>query len=59
MPWAARHGEPIVVAGEFGKGRYVAIGLAVGLAADGEETEPEGAEAQLLLNSVAWAGGAQ
>ncbi len=59
MPWAARHGEPIVVAGEFGKGRYVAIGLAVGLAASNEDADPEGAEAQLLLNSVARAGGAQ
>ncbi len=55
---SAGDGEPIVVAGEFGKGRYVAIGLAVGLAADSEETEPEGAEGQLLLSSAVWAGGA-
>jgi len=53
---SAEDGKPIVIAGEFGEGRYVAIGLAIGLAANNTETEPAGAEAQLLLNSVSWAG---
>ncbi len=47
----------VVIAGEFGQGRYVAIGLAVGLNADTEDAEPEGAEARLLLNAVTWAAG--
>jgi len=47
----------VVIAGEFGEGRYVAIGLAVGLNADTEDAEPEGAEAQLLLGAVTWAAG--
>ncbi len=47
----------VVIAGEFGAGRYVAIGLAVGLNAETEDAEPEGAEAQLLLNAVTWAAG--
>ncbi|MGD9496233.1 MAG: glycoside hydrolase family 20 zincin-like fold domain-containing protein [Armatimonadota bacterium] len=47
----------VVIAGEFGAGRYVAIGLAVGLSPDTQDTEPEGAEAQLLLNAVTWAAG--
>ena len=52
---SAGDGKPIVVAGEFGRGRYVAIGLAIGLAADNTDTPPAGAEAKLLLNSVQWA----
>ena len=48
--------EPVAIAGEFGKGCYVAIGLAVGLSADTAETAPQGAEAQLMLNAVKWAG---
>jgi hypothetical protein len=49
-------GEPVAIVGEFGKGRYVAIGLAVGLSADTADTAPQGAEAQLMLNAVRWAG---
>ncbi len=48
--------EPVVIAGELGAGRYVAIGLAVGLSDDTTDTAPEGAEAQLMLNAVNWAG---
>ncbi len=49
--------DAVVIAGEHGEGRYVAIGLAVGLAEDGSDVEPEGAEARLLLNAVTWAAG--
>ncbi len=49
--------DPIAVAGSFGEGRYVALGLAVGLAEDATDVEPAGAEAQLLLNAVTWAAG--
>ncbi|MGC9320332.1 MAG: ThuA domain-containing protein, partial [Armatimonadota bacterium] len=48
---------PVVVAGSFGEGRYVAIGLAVGIDDDAMDVAPRGAEAQLLLNAVTWAGG--
>ncbi len=54
---SAKDAAPIALAGSFGKGRYVALGLAVGLAPNAEDTDPSGAEAQLLLNSVLWAGG--
>ena len=54
---SAGDGNAVVIAGEFGAGRYVAIGLAVGLNADTEDAEPAGAEAQLLLNAVTWAAG--
>jgi len=48
--------EAIAIAGEFGSGRYVAIGLAVGLSADTDDIAPEGAEARLMLNAVKWVG---
>ncbi len=49
---------PIAIAGKLGEGRYVALGLAVGLAPDATDVPPEGAEARLLLNAVTWAAGA-
>ncbi len=49
-------GAPIAVAGEFGRGRYVAIGLAVGIDHDANDLAPTGAEAQLLLAAVRWSG---
>ncbi len=49
---------PIAIAGSHGEGRYVALGLAVGLAPDATDVLPEGAEARLLLNAVTWAAGA-
>ena len=47
--------EPVAIAGEFGKGSYVASAWR-GLSADTAETAPQGAEAQLMLNAVKWAG---
>ena len=52
-------GKPVVVAGPFGKGRYVACGLLPGLRGDGEETAPSAHEAALLLNAVKWCAGAK
>jgi len=49
---------PVVVCGDAGKGRYMACGLAIGLAATGdEETSPTPDEGVLLENAVRWAGG--
>ena len=53
---AAKSRRPVVVCGEFGKGRYVACGMAIGLATDSKETPPVGAEARLLGNAVRWCG---
>jgi hypothetical protein len=47
-------GRPVVVAGTLGKGRYVACGLGLGIAAgdrDGPLSEPE---KRLLCNAVRW-----
>jgi hypothetical protein len=55
IDWAEQE-MPVVVAGSFGEGRYVAIGLAVGIDGDARDVAPEGAEARLLLNAVTWAG---
>ena len=54
---AAQSRRPVVICGEPGKGRYVACGLAIGLARD-EETPPKGAEKTLLENAVRWCAGA-
>lgn len=54
---SAASDDAVVITGEFGAGRYVALGLAVGLGDNTEDTPPEGAEARLLLNAVAWAAG--
>jgi len=43
---------PTLVWGTYGKGRYVACGLALGLGPNDGDTEPTGAEFQLLLNTV-------
>ena len=48
-------GVPVVVAGTSGAGRYVACGLALGLAAEGDtETAPTADETTLLVNAVQW-----
>jgi hypothetical protein len=52
---SAESDAPVAVAGSLGDGRYVALGLAVGLAENATDVEPAGAEAQLLLNAVTWA----
>ncbi len=57
-------GDPTAVAGEFGAGRVVAMGVLVGWRAtvqelkhyEGESAAPEGAERALLVESVRWAG---
>jgi len=46
--------KPVVVAGAFGQGRYVACGLLIGLNPDNEETPPTTDEAKLLLNAIRW-----
>ncbi len=56
-------GRPVVIAGQFGKGRYVACGLLPGLVHDpyGEgtrEAAPTPDEARLLLNAIRWCAGA-
>jgi len=48
--------RPVVIAGEYGKGRYVACGLIPGLGADGSSVAPTGAEQTLLRNAVRWCG---
>ena len=53
------NGEPAVVCGELGEGRYVACGLAVGIAGAGAaETPPTAHEAVLLMNAIRWLAGA-
>ena len=54
---AAKSGRPVVVCGEYGKGRYVACGLAIGLNAMTEDEPPTGAEKALLENAIRWCGG--
>ncbi|MFA6715053.1 MAG: ThuA domain-containing protein [Victivallaceae bacterium] len=57
-----KEGCPIVVAGEFGKGRVVAFGNLCGLSYDKQhgnvEKSPENGELKLLLNSIKWAASA-
>ncbi len=57
-------GNPVVVAGAFGKGRYVACGLLLGMEHDqfgsgDRETGPTADEAALLLNAIRWCAGAE
>ncbi len=51
---AAKSGKPVVVYGVAGKGRYVACGLALGLATDTRQQAPTAPERALLLNVVRW-----
>ncbi|HCN06674.1 MAG TPA: hypothetical protein DIT01_01995 [Lentisphaeria bacterium] len=53
---APRSGKPVVVAGAFGKGRYVACGMITGMAPNNTEIAPTGAEGRLLENAVKWCG---
>ncbi|MGC9317720.1 MAG: glycoside hydrolase family 20 zincin-like fold domain-containing protein [Armatimonadota bacterium] len=46
--------RPVVVCGEHGEGRYVAAGLAIGLAPDDSDAPPSEHELRLLLNAVRW-----
>ena len=48
-------GQPLVIAAEVGKGRYVANGMALGIAADSDaNAAPTEAECKLLANAVRW-----
>ncbi len=49
--------EPFTVVGTVGKGRIVRIGSCVGLNGRSEEEVPQGGEARLMSNAVAWAAG--
>ena len=52
---AARGGTgPVVVVGEFGGGRVVACGVAVGIDVGERERPPVGREAEMLGGLVAW-----
>jgi len=46
--------QPVVVAGTFGKGRYVACGLLIGLDPKNKEAAPTVDEARLLLDAIRW-----
>jgi len=57
---AAQSRKPVVIAGSYGKGRYVACGLLPGVAGlVNKEVAPTGAEEILLENAVKWCGGQQ
>lgn len=47
-------GRPVVVAGQIGKGRYVASGIAIGLNADTEDEAPTEDEFELLSQLLLW-----
>jgi len=55
-------GEPVVMAGEIGKGKVVLNGMIPGYASiergeyAGREKEPEGGELSILLNAIQWLG---
>jgi hypothetical protein len=56
---AAESRRPVIVCGSFGKGRYLACGLAIGLAPNSKDAPPAGAEKTLLENAVRWCGRAR
>jgi hypothetical protein len=45
---------PVIVRGEFGRGRVVACGVAIGIDVSERERPPVGREAKMLENLVAW-----
>ena len=51
-------GKAVAVCGSEGKGRVLALGNAVGIAADESGKMPEGEERALFLNGVRWLAGA-
>ena len=54
----AATGEPVIVCGQPGKGRYVACGLGIAFsAADDSDCPPLPEEGILLANMVLWVGG--
>ncbi len=46
--------RPVVLAGNLGKGRYVACGLLPGFSGDNQEIPPTSDEGTLLLNAIRW-----
>ncbi|MEA3400750.1 MAG: glycoside hydrolase family 20 zincin-like fold domain-containing protein [Armatimonadota bacterium] len=50
-------GRPVAVCGEHGQGRYLATGLAIGLAPDDSDAAPTDHELRLLLNAIRWCAG--
>lgn len=51
-------GHPLVIAAEVGEGRYVANGMALGIAAENDaDVAPTQAEQRLLENAVRWLAG--
>jgi type 1 glutamine amidotransferase len=55
---AAGSEAPVVIAGVAGKGRFVACGLGLGIAAANDaDIEPTGGERTLLIQAVRWAAG--
>ncbi|HIE50701.1 MAG TPA: hypothetical protein EYP85_02990, partial [Armatimonadetes bacterium] len=51
--------KPLVIIGEWGRGRYVACGLALGLDPRDRDVEPSEAELALLVHAVEWLGRAE
>ncbi len=47
-------GHPVAVAFQFGRGRVVACGMAIGLADDDSEVPPQDGELQFLINAIHW-----
>jgi len=53
--WATtRDGQPLVAAGRYGEGRFVAVGMAVGVGPGDADVTPSPAEANLLQAAVKW-----
>ncbi len=49
-------GKPVVVAGAYGKGRYLACGMIVGVSQDDKPTPLTNGERILIQNAVKWCG---
>ncbi len=49
--------KPVAVVGNVGHGRVVHLGSCIGLSAVSDEDAPQGMEARLILNALAWAAG--
>lgn len=53
--WATtQDGQPLVAAGRYGEGRFVAVGMAVGVGPGDADVAPSSAEAALLRAAVNW-----
>ena len=54
---SAQGGDPVVVIGEFDKGRLLVCGMIIGITPDSKEIAPTGEQGLLLENAVRWCGG--